>query len=75
MTTAHRLQITAPKSYASAENAIKAVEKVFGANHEHPGSADVRYVIVQTVDGRFAPLFIGESALRAGVHFRFNIAA
>lgn len=75
MNTAHLLKIEAPKSYKTRANAIKAVTDFFGPNHEHQGSATVRYVVLQGDDGRFFPLFIGTSALAAGVHFRFNIAA
>lgn len=75
MTTAHLLQIEAPKDYASRENAIKAVTKKFGPNHEHAGSADVRYVVLQNEKGRWFPLFIGTSALDHMIHFHFNIAA
>ena len=72
---AHLMQLEAPKTYATRDNAIKAVQKVFGPNHDHFGSADVRYVVVQGTDGRWFPLFIGESALKHGVHFNFNVAA
>lgn len=75
MTAAHLMKLEASKDYATRENAIKAVQKVFGANHEHFGSADVRYVVVQGDNGRWFPLFIGESALRFNVHHRFNVAA
>lgn len=73
--TAHLMQLVANKTYATKENAIKAVQKKFGPNHEHFGSADVRYVVLQNDEGRFFPLFIGTSALHAGVHFHFNVAA
>ena len=73
--TAHLMNLEAPKSYATRENAIKAVQKKFGPNHEHFGSADVRYVVLQGADGRWFPLFIGTSALDHGVHFHFNVAA
>lgn len=74
MTTAHLLKLEAPKTYVSRANAIKAVEKVFGLNEAHAGSADVRYVVLQGDDGRWFPLFVGESALAFGVHFHFNVA-
>jgi hypothetical protein len=71
---AHRINVESAKTYATRENAIKAVEKKCGPNHEHFGTADVRYVIVQNEAGRYVPLFIGESALNAGMHFSFNVA-
>ncbi len=74
MTTAHRLELTPAKTYATAANAIKAVENVFGKNHDHAGSADVRYVIVPTAEGRYFPLFLGQTALSNGVHHLFAVA-
>lgn len=71
----HRITHEAAKTYATKANAIKAVEKVYGPNHEHSGSADIRCTIVMTEDGRFLPLFIGESALKNQVHFNFSVAA
>lgn len=75
MTTAHRIEFDAPKTYATRENAIKAVEKAFGPNHEHFGSADARYLVVPNAAGRWFPVFIGEAALKAGMHFRFCVAS
>ena len=60
------VNITPVKTYASPANAHKAVEKVFG------GTPDLRYVMMSTEEGRFFPLFIGNSAIMAGVHFHFN---
>jgi len=74
MTTAHQIKFDAPKTYATRANAIKAVEKVYGANHEHFGSADVRYLLVQNDEGRWFPVFIGEVALQHGAHFNFCCA-
>lgn len=58
------LQFT--KTYASKDNAEKAVAKSFGNNQ------DLRYIIVP-VENRFGVLFIGNSAVQAGVHFHFNV--
>lgn len=55
------------KTYASRENAVKAVEKKFG------NSPQLRYVVFTHTDGRFFPVFLGEAALQAGVHFHFNV--
>lgn len=67
---AHLVEIEFVKTYATKENAIKAVEKKF------PGNIDgLRYIIVPLENGRFAPLFIGMKALEYGVHFHFNIVA
>jgi hypothetical protein len=75
MAAAHLIKFDASKTYATRANAIKAVEKVCGPNHEHFGSADIRYLVVQGDDGRWFPVFIGESALRHGAHFQFCVAA
>lgn len=72
---AHLLQLTPVKTYATKANAIKAVEKKCGPNQEHAGSSDALYFIHQGDDGRFFPVFIGERALRAMMHFHFNVVA
>jgi len=63
------LTLTPTKTYATEANAIKAVEKVF------PGSDNdgLRYIIMPTPDGRFYPVFVGNSAVHAGVHFHFHV--
>lgn len=75
MTTAHHFTPEPVKTYKTVANAIKAVEKVFGANHEHFGSADTRYIVVPHTDGRFFPLFFGQSALEHLAHHEFNVVA
>lgn len=57
------------RTYATKENAIKAVEKKF------PGDecSHLRYIIMEDVDGRFFPVFIGAQALQDGVHFHFHV--
>lgn len=72
---AHLLTLTANKTYATRANAIKAVEKKCGPNEPHMGSADQWYLLMQDDAGRWFPVFIGERALRAGVHFHFNVVA
>jgi hypothetical protein len=47
------------KSYSTIKNLKKAVEKF----------EECRYVVSVTEEGRFYPIFIGEEALQAGVHF------
>ena len=73
MTTAHHFIPTANKTYATKANALKAVEKVFGANEPHFGSADVRFVLMQNDEGRWFPIFFGQSALSNGVHHKFSV--
>lgn len=75
MPTAHLCKLQAPKTYATRENAIKAVQKVYGPNSDHFGSSDTRYVVIQDDAGRWFPLFVGQSALQHGVHFNFNVVA
>jgi len=63
------ITLTSNKTYATEANAIKAVEKRF------PESDDdgLRYIIMRTPDGRFYPVFVGTSAVHAGVHFHFHV--
>lgn len=63
------LTLTPNRTYATEANAIKAVEKRF------PESSDdgLRYILQRTPDGRFYPVFIGNSAVHAGVHFHFHV--
>lgn len=75
MTTAHHFAPEPTKTYATRENAIKAVQKVFGANESHFGSADIRYMVMQHTDGRWFPVFFGQSALQHGAHHCFNVVA
>jgi hypothetical protein len=61
------IKLECNKSYATEANAIKAAEKKYG------DSDDLRYFIMQTEDGRFFPVFVGQSALTNMVHFNFNV--
>lgn len=72
---AHALELTPNKTYATRENAIKAVEKKYGANEPLFGAANLHYFIHTHTDGRFFPVFVGERALAAMVHFHFNVIA
>jgi hypothetical protein len=60
-------KLKATKTYISHENAVKAAQKIYGHN------AALRFFIMKTDDGRFFPVFIGQSAITAGVHFNFNV--
>jgi hypothetical protein len=57
--------ITAPKTYASRENARKAVAKI--------GAERLRHFIMQNDEGRFFPVFVGQEAAQEGIHFHFNV--
>lgn len=59
------------KSYATEANAIKAVEKKFPESQND----GLTYFLQRTNDGRFFPVFVGERALHAMVHFHFNVVA
>lgn len=63
---AHLTTIIPSKTYATRENAIKAVEK-------KEFSDNLRYTILIHEDGRFFPCFLGMSAIEAGAHFHFNV--
>lgn len=55
-------------TYATEANAIRATNKAFLALHD-----DLRYIIQKTEDGRYFPVFIGDRAIQAGVHFHFCV--
>lgn len=66
---------SATKTYASADNAEKAFNKIYG-NYE------VRFMIIQLaphncedskLHGRFIPVAIGQEAMELGVHWNFHI--
>jgi hypothetical protein len=60
------IKLESSKTYATEANAIKAVEKVVSPE------VDVRHFVHKIDDGRFFPVFVGQRALDAGLHFRFN---
>lgn len=65
--TANLITLRASKTYATRENAIKAVEKTLGTP-----PATLRYFLHQDEQGRFFPVFVGQEAIHLGVHFHFN---
>ena len=66
---AHFIQLEANNTYANKANAIKAVEKKFPA----ADNDGLRYFLQTNDEGRYFPVFIGQSAIQAGVHFHFNV--
>jgi len=46
--------ITSDRTYASRENAVKALRKVFGEDFKN-----VRWLVAVKPDGRFVPTFLG----------------
>lgn len=70
-----QIELTPTKTYATAENAHKAVAKKFPAEIERKELGPLRYIVMTHTDGRFFPVFIGVNAMHYGVHFHFNILA
>ena len=64
------ITLTPNRTYASAENAVRAVLKVFPADAAH--CSNLTYFLQRTADDRFFPVFVGERALHAGAHMHFN---
>ena len=62
-------QITAPKSYATADRARAAVAKT--------GDQDIRHTILRTEDGRYFPCFFPteQEMAQTGIHFRWNVVS
>lgn len=79
---ANLINLTPNKTYATRENAIKAVEKKFPSSVRE--YSELTYFLQEVRKGgdgtdaedrRFFPVFIGERALRAMVHFHFHVVA
>ena len=68
---ARLLKFEANKTYATEANAVKAVEQKYSFNEDQ----SLRYFIMQTDDGRFFPIFVGDKAIERGVHFDFHVVA
>ena len=66
---ARLVELDSCKTYATEKNAIAAVEKKFS------DCDNLRYFIQRNDEGRFVPVFIGESALQGMVHFHFSVVA
>ena len=66
---ARLVTLTPNRTYATEANAIKAVEKKF----PEAGNDGLWYFLQRTEEGRFFPVFVGERALQAMVHFHFNV--
>lgn len=68
------INLTPNKTYKTRENAIKAVEK-FMEGKDHAIYESQTYFIHTHEDGRFFPVFVGERAVQAMLHFHFNVIA
>ncbi len=69
---AREYKIQPSKTYATRVNAEKAVRR------HVPGIDEINvwYSIIVGDDGRFFPIFYGQTALLAGIHFSgFNVVA
>lgn len=70
--------ITPGKTYATPENAVKAVDKFCeGAEGQRlENFNNLSYFIHREEStGRYFPVFIGERACHAMMHFHFNVVA
>lgn len=65
---ARLVKLESNKTYATEANVVKAVEKCTAFK-------DLRYFIQRNEEGRFFPVFIGQPALAACVHFYFSVVA
>jgi len=68
------IELNPNKTYATRENAVKAVEKAFGERVTAQNGERLSYILSVNAAGRFFPVFLGERALQAGVHFTFCVA-
>lgn len=66
---ARMFKLEANRTYATEDNAVKAVEK----KYPEAGNDGLVYFLQRTEDGRFFPVFVGQRAVQAGVHFHFNV--
>lgn len=66
------IHITPTKTYATIENAIKAVEKL-NLPDEYNGEQVRYYIACSGETHRFYPVFLGTVAVQLGVHFHFNV--
>ena len=57
---------TAPKSYKTYANAVKAAEKIIGDNNQ-------RVIVAATPEGRFFAVAIGQPALDTGLHYHMCV--
>jgi len=66
-----QIKLTPAKTYKTEANAIKAIEAVYGPVNDL--NSGLRFVMMTTAEGRFFPIFIGNSAIEEGVHFNFCV--
>lgn len=64
------VEFTPDRTYAN-RNTLEAALRNCPRVAENP---DLRYLIMTTPTGRVYPVFLGEKAIQAGVHFLFCVA-
>lgn len=70
------ITLTPNRTYATAENAVKAVLKVFPADSVQCSNLTYFIHMCPSPTGwRYFPVFIGERALQAQAHFYFHVVA
>lgn len=65
---AKQIVIQPTRTYASEANVLRALDRAGLTRH-----ADLRFFIMRHDDGRYFPVFVGQSAVDRGVHFHFNV--
>ena len=68
MRTKHR-DLKPSKTYATKENAIKAVEKLF--NHPEHGEELLHFTVVCNEEGRYFPICMHDAAVKVGAFAHF----
>lgn len=59
----------ANKTYTNEKNALRAVYNKYPADSED----GLMFIIHRNEEGRYFPIFVGERAIQAMVHFHFNV--
>lgn len=67
-----RFEIQPHQTYLNEETAIRAVENILNKIQSN-NRESLRYFLTWTKEGRCFPIFIGENAVQAGLHFKFNV--
>lgn len=65
------LTLTPVKTYATESNAVKAALKVYPDSI--PANDGLLFITMQTPEGRWYPVFIGQKAVERMCHFHFNV--
>lgn len=68
-----KINIGANKTYKTRENAEKAVEAKGATDMVGLDGYAIRWFVHQGEDGRYFPVFLGQNAVQAGLHFHFSV--